>query len=76
MNVEHAPTAVTESRERHSSARLHGRWLLLARGLWLTLVVLTLAIFFVSLPVYLALLQTPCAGPACQWQQLTHKRRC
>jgi hypothetical protein len=74
MNVEHAPTVVTESPERHSSARLHGRWLLLARGVWLALVVLSLAIFFVNLPVYLALLQTPCAGPACQWQQLTHSQ--
>lgn len=71
MNVEHAPTVVTESRERHSSARLHGRWLLLARGVWLVLVVLTPAIFFVSLPVYAAQLQTPCAGSTCQWQQLT-----
>src|SRR5260370_16193976 len=71
MNVEHAPTASTESRERHSSARLQGRWLLLARGVWLTLVVLTLAIFFASLPVCLALLQTPCAGAACWSQQLT-----
>src|SRR6266436_4821267 len=62
MNVQHGPTAVTESRERHSSARLQGRWLLLARGTWITLAVLTLAIFFASLPVYLALLQTPCAG--------------
>jgi hypothetical protein len=65
MNVQHAPTEVTESRERHSSARLQGRWLLLARGTWITLVVLTLAIFFASLPVYLAQLQTPCAGTAC-----------
>jgi hypothetical protein len=71
MNVQHAPTAMTESRERHSSARLHGRWIVLARGLWLTLVVLTLVIAFASLPVYLALLQTPCAGPACSFQQLT-----
>ncbi len=65
MNFQHAPTEVTESRERHSSARLQGRWLLLARGTWITLVVLTLAIFFASLPVYLAQLQTPCAGTAC-----------
>ncbi len=71
MNVEHAPTEMTESHERHSSARLHGRWLLLARGLWITLVVLTLAIFFASLPVYVAQLQTPCAGSACQYLQLT-----
>jgi hypothetical protein len=71
MNVQHAPIAMTESRERHSYARLHGRWLLLARGLWITLVVLTLAIFGASLPVYLAQLQTPCAGSACSFQQLT-----
>jgi hypothetical protein len=71
MNVGHAPTAMTESRERHSSTRVPRRWLLLARVGWVALVVLTLAIFFASLPVYLALLQTPCAGPACGYQQLT-----
>jgi len=65
MNVEHAPTAVTESRERHSYARLQGRWIVLARGLWITLVILTLAIFFASLPVYLAQLQTLCTGIVC-----------
>jgi len=74
MNVEQAPTEGTASRERHSSARLHGRWLILARGLWITLVVLTLAIFFASLPVYIALLQTPCAGTACGYQQLTSEQ--
>jgi hypothetical protein len=74
MNVEHAPTAVTESRERRSYARLHGRWLVLARGVWLALVILTLAIFFASLPVYVAQLQTPCAPTACQYQQLTHSQ--
>ena len=42
MNVHHAPTTMTESHERHGYARLQGRWLLLARGLWITLVVLTL----------------------------------
>ncbi len=76
MNVQHAPTEVTESRERHISARLQGRWLLLARIGWAALVALTLSIFFASLPVYLAQMETPCAGAACQWQQLTHKRRC
>jgi hypothetical protein len=71
MNGQHVPTEATESRERHGSARLQGRWLLLARGTWLALVILTLAIFFASLPVYVALLQTPCTGSACEWQQLT-----
>jgi len=51
--------------------RLQGRWLLLARGIWVALGVLTLGIFFASLPVYLAQLQTPCTGSACQYQQLT-----
>jgi hypothetical protein len=71
MNVQHAPTEVTESRERHNYARVPRRWLLLARGVWLALVLLTLAIFGASLPVYIAQLQTPCAGSACTYQQLS-----
>jgi hypothetical protein len=72
MNVQHAPTAMKGSRERDSSARLQGRWLLLARGLWIALVIFTLVTFFASLPVYVAQLQTPCAPTACPYQQLTH----
>ncbi len=71
MNVEHAPTAMTESRERHSYARVPRRWLLLARVGWVALVTLTLGTFGASLPLYLALLHTPCAGTACRFQQLT-----
>jgi hypothetical protein len=71
MNVQHVPTAMTESREQHSYARVPRRWLVLARGVWLALVILTLAIFFAILPVFLAQLQTPCAGSACQYLQLT-----
>ncbi|HXX77638.1 MAG TPA: hypothetical protein VEI53_04045, partial [Ktedonobacteraceae bacterium] len=51
--------------------RLHGRWLLLARVSWAVLVVLTLAIFFASLPTYITLLQTPCVGPTCGYLQLS-----
>ncbi len=51
--------------------RLQGRWLLLARCVWITLVVLTLAIFFASLPVYLAQLQTPCSGTPCAYDQFS-----
>jgi hypothetical protein len=71
MNVQHAPTAMTGSRERPSYERLQGRWLLLARGTWLTLVIFTLGTFFASLPLYLVQLQTPCAGSSCSFQQLT-----
>ncbi len=54
MNVEHAPTAMTESRERHSSARLQGRWLLLARVGCIAVAVLDLALFIGGLPAYFA----------------------
>ncbi len=67
MNLQPVSTPPTGNAERPDEVRTHvqGRWLLLARVGWLTLVVLTLAIFFASLPVYVAQLQTPCAGTAC-----------
>src|SRR5579859_2021691 len=64
----HAPIPNT------SDTRLRGSWLVLARGAWLTLLVLTLAIFFGSLPTYLTQLQTPCTATTwieCVYQQLT-----
>src|SRR6266571_3517326 len=70
MSVQHAPTK-TGKRSQALDTRVPGRWLVLARGIWITLVVLTLTIFFASLPVYIAQLQTPCAGSTCGFQQLT-----
>jgi hypothetical protein len=67
MNVEHAPTTMTESRERHSYARMPGRWLLLARGVWIVLVILTLGTYFASLSDFMSQLHTPCYGPACAY---------
>src|SRR6266699_6350756 len=69
MSGEPAPTKTSE-RSHALDTRLQGRWLLLARGIWLALVILTLAIFGASLPVYVALLQTPCAGIACRNEAL------
>jgi hypothetical protein len=77
MNVQRAPTAMAEHRDRRGPARLRGRGLLLARGAWVALVALTLAIFFASLPVYLAQLRTVCVGTygaggvGCAWVQLS-----
>src|SRR5712692_8760619 len=70
MSVQHAPTK-TRKRSHALDTRAPGRWLVLARGIWMTLVVLTLTIFFASLPVYAAQLRTPCAGSACWYSQLT-----
>src|SRR5436309_14274507 len=46
-------------------------WRLFARGGWFVLISLTLGTFFASLPVYLAQLQTPCAGSVCTYLQLS-----
>lgn len=51
-----------------SSAR---RRVLLARGLWLAVVVFIVTVFLGSLPLYLAQLQTLCFGSSCQYNQLT-----
>src|SRR5215467_12790965 len=63
-------TASTDSRNTVET-HLQGRWLVLARVMWLALVTLTLTIFGASLPVYVAQLHTPCAGSACWYSQLT-----
>lgn len=60
----------TRKRSYRHDMRVSGRWLLLARGVWLTLVILTLMIFGISLPVYVTQLHTPCAGSACWFTQL------
>src|SRR5262249_12990805 len=73
MNLHDAATPITSSQERHHEAHthLHGRWLLLARAIWISVVVLTLAIFFASLPIYLAQLQTSCSGSPCAYDQFS-----
>src|SRR5947209_3450825 len=70
MSVQQASTK-TRQRSHAFDTRLHGRWLLLGRGVWLALVILTLGIFFTSLPVFLAQLQTPCAGTPCVYDQFS-----
>jgi hypothetical protein len=64
MSGEPAPTKTSE-RSHALDTRLQGRWLLLARGIWITLVVLSLGTFFTNLPVYMARKQTLCAGTEC-----------
>jgi hypothetical protein len=65
-----APTGPA-TQESPSDSRRRGRWRVLARSTWLTLAVLTLGVFFASLPERLARLQTLCAAAACSNQQLT-----
>lgn len=54
-----------------SSQRSRGIQALLARGLWLTLVIITLTIVFGSLPIFQAQLRIRCSVTGCNYQQLT-----
>ena len=73
MNQHHPATHIPLSQQWHHEAntRLHEHWLLLARGASVSLVLLTLALFVVLLPSYLAQLQTVCSGPTCALVQPT-----
>ncbi len=62
MNVQHVPTAVTENRERHSSARVPGRWLALARAVWMVLALLLPANFSARVPATYGQLRTICTN--------------
>ena len=67
MHVQPSLTETTNSRSSRSAegARLHGRRLVLARVVWVAVVVFTLSIFLLSLPAYFAQLQTVCVGDTC-----------
>jgi signal transduction histidine kinase len=69
MSVQRAPTK-TAKRSSALDSRF-GHWLAFARGTWIILVVLTLTIFFVSLPTYITQLQTLCVDSVCGYQQLS-----
>jgi hypothetical protein len=73
MNLQPVSTPPTGNDERPDEVhtRLHGRWLMFVRGVWLALVILTLAIFFAGLQVYLAQLQTICIGTECSYLHLS-----
>lgn len=50
-----------------AETRLSGRWLVLARAIWLAIVVFTFALFVIGLPAHYTRLQQPCVGAvACQ----------
>jgi signal transduction histidine kinase len=66
MSLQREPTK-TGKRSSALATGLRGRWLVLARAGWAALVAFTLAIFFASLPMYLAQMETPCAGATCSY---------
>jgi hypothetical protein len=73
MSPHRAATGISLSHDQHREAdtRLHGRRLLLARGIWISLVVLTLGVYVSSLPVYFTELRTVCRLAVCPYGQLS-----
>jgi len=75
MHVQPSLTETTRSCSLLSAegTRLHGRWLVFARIVWVAVVVFSLSIFIASLPAYVAQLQTVCTGVTCVYSygQLT-----
>jgi hypothetical protein len=61
--AESAQDAVSES---VPATRLHGRWLMLARIVWIAVVVLILALFVTSIPAFIASLDNTCKTLFCQ----------
>jgi hypothetical protein len=51
--------------------RLRGRWLMIARAIWVVLATFALGFFIVNLPSYFQSLQTVCLRAACADKQLT-----
>lgn len=68
MNLQHARTTTAENiaQGNTTNACLRGIWFMLARILWLAVVVLTLAFFVASIPAFYAFLQSGCASAACR----------
>jgi hypothetical protein len=73
MNPTSAPTQAVANVEVRSEANtlLNGSRLIVARIGWVACVVLTLTVFFASIPVYSAQLQAICSGTACAYRQLS-----
>ena len=75
MHVQPSLTETTRSRSSHGTVgtHLHGRRLIIARVVWVAVVVFALSIFMLSLPAYFTQLQTVCTGDTCVYSygQLT-----
>ena len=72
MSSSSASTRDTSSQKRQSEVdtRLRGRWLILARIMWIALVVISLTISLVDIPLQFARFHIVCVGSDCS-QQLT-----
>jgi hypothetical protein len=68
MKLRHAPTTTAKDayRRNPASTRLRGRWLVLARIVWIAVVVFILALLVASIPAFIASLDNTCKTVVCQ----------
>jgi len=57
-----AQATLSEQKQRDSNTRLSGRWLIVARVIWIILVLFLLSVFIASLPASFATLFQPCTA--------------
>ena len=69
MNFESIPAQHTLDGLKVPGARLHGRWLIVARVLWLALFFSALALFIAALPLHIAQLHVVCTNMICAGTQ-------
>ena len=67
MDLRQAQTTTAQGSYLHSATgtRLSGRWLVLARVVWIAVVVTILALFVAGIPAFIATLNTACTTAAC-----------
>src|SRR5947207_2848549 len=76
MNYTSAPIQAVGNVDVRSEAntRLNGSWLIVVRIGWMACVVLTLTVFFASMPIYIAQLQSTCSSTVCAYKQLSSEQ--
>lgn len=71
LSVNHPLAPSAASSDRTYDAPLHGRPLLVARTVWVTIAVLTVGLFVAGIPAEFALLRIPCPTSICTTGQLS-----
>ena len=71
MSSSSATTSVHTAASSATAPQLSGRWLVLARAVWVTVATLIVVMVLANLPVYFAQMRTVCLHQPCMHWQLT-----
>jgi hypothetical protein len=71
MSLKSATAQRTPGGLRTPDTHLNGRWLIVARAIWIVLFLITLALFIVAIPLHITQLHAICASVTCSGSQST-----